>query len=64
MDTVRKPDDWIDNEVWDEMVTNIAQFVRLEVMREVEGRILADQQFEWPIETRVDDIVIALRGDE
>jgi|3_EtaG_2_1085321.scaffolds.fasta_scaffold40351_2 hypothetical protein len=64
MDTVRKLDDWIDNEVWDEMVTNIAQFVRLEVMREVEGRILADQQFEWPIETRVDDIVIALRGDE
>ncbi len=63
MDTVRKLDDWIDNEVWDEMVTNIAQFVRLEVMREVEGRI-PDQQFEWPIETRVDDIVIALRGDE
>ena len=64
MDTVRKLDDWIDNEVWDEMVTNIAQFVRLEVMREVEGRILRSQQFEWPIETRVDDIVIALRGDE
>jgi len=63
MDTVRKLDVSIDNEVWDEMVTHIAMFVRREVMREVEGRI-PDQQLEWPIETRVDDIIIALRGDK